>query len=57
MRSDTDVLGELSLVWDSLSLGSVDVVDKSRGAILLDVGLSFAAVPIVDLAFPTLGLG
>ena len=36
---------------------SADVVDKGRGAILLGVGLSFAALPIVALAFATLGLG
>ena len=36
---------------------SVDFVNKGRGTILLGVGLSFAAVPIVDLALSTLGLG
>ena len=36
---------------------SVDVVDKGKGVILLGVGLSFATVPIADLAFATLGLG
>ena len=36
---------------------SVDVVDKGRGVILLGVGLSFASLPTVALAFATLGLG
>ena len=35
---------------------NADVVDKGSGAILLGEGLSFATVPIVDLAFTTLGL-
>ena len=33
------------------------MVDKGRGVILLGVGLSFATVPIVDLAFAILGFG
>ena len=36
---------------------SVEVVDKGRGVILLGVGLSFASLPNVVLAFATLGLG
>ena len=36
---------------------SVDVVDKGRGVILLGVDLSFASLPVVALAFATLGLG
>ena len=57
-RSDTKVSGEPSLVWDSLSLRNADVVDKCRGTqILLGVGLSFATVPIVCLAFATHGTG
>ena len=51
------MLGEASLVWGSLSLRSVDVVDKGRGIILLGVGLSFASLPVVALAFATPGLG
>ena len=36
---------------------SVDVVDKGRGIILLGVGLPFASLPVVALAFATPGLG
>ena len=36
---------------------SVDVVDKGRGIILLGVGLSFASLPVVALAFATPELG
>ena len=36
---------------------SVDIVDKGRGLILLGVGLSFASLPVVALAFATPGLG
>ena len=36
---------------------SVDDVDKGRGMILLGVGLPFASLPIVALAFATPGLG
>ena len=36
---------------------SVDVVDKGRGVMRLGVGLSFASLPVVALAFATLGLG
>ena len=36
---------------------SADVVDKGRGVILLGVGLFFASLPNVALAFSTLGLG
>ena len=57
VRSDTELPGEASLVWGSLSLRSVDVVDKGRGIILLGVGLSFASLPIVALAIATVGLG
>ena len=57
VRSDTALPGDASLVCDSLSLRSADVVDKGRDAILLGVGLSFAIVPIVEFAFTTLGLG
>ena len=57
VRSETELPGEASLVWASLSLRSVDVVDKGRGVILLGVGWSFASLPTVALAFPTLGLG
>ena len=57
VRSDTELPGKASLVWDSLSLRSVDVVYKGRGVILLGVGLSFASLPSVVLAFATLGLG
>ena len=49
--------GEASLVWGSLSLRSVDAVDKGRGIILLGVGLPFASLPVVTLAFATPGLG
>ena len=57
MRSETELLGEASLVRGSLSKRSVDVVDKGRGVILLGVGLSFASLPVVALGFATLGLG
>ena len=57
MRSETELPGEASLVWGSLSLRSVDVVDKGRGVIRLGVGLSFASLPVVALGFATLGLG
>ena len=57
VRSDTDFPGETSLVWNSFSLRSADLVDKGRGAILLSVGLSFVIVPTVDLAIATLGIG
>ena len=36
---------------------SADLVDKGRGVIPLGVGLSFASLPTVALAFTTLGLG
>ena len=36
---------------------SADVVDKGMGVILLGVGLSFASLPVVGLAFTTPGLG
>ena len=36
---------------------SVDVVDKGRGMILLGVGLSFACLPVIGLAFATPRLG
>ena len=36
---------------------SVAVVDKGRGVILLGVGLPFASLPVIGLAFATLGLG
>ena len=49
--------GEASLIWGSLSLRSVDVVDRGRGITLLGVGLSFASLPVVALGFATLGLG
>ena len=35
---------------------SVDDVDKGRGIILLGVGLPFASLPVIGLAFPTPGL-
>ena len=57
MRSETELPGEASLVWGSLSFRSVDVVDKGRVVILLGVGLSFAYLPNLALAFATLGLG
>ena len=56
-RSETELPGEASLVWGSLSLRSADVVDKGRGVILLGVGLSFASLPVVALACATPGLG
>ena len=57
VRYDTNVPCELSLICYSLSLRKADVVDKGRGRILLlGVGLSFTTVPIVDLAFATLGV-
>ena len=36
---------------------SADVVDKGRGIILLGVGLFFASLPVIVLAFATPGLG
>ena len=57
MRSETELPGEASLVGGSLSLRSVDVVDKGRGVILLGVGLPFACLPVVAFVFATLGLG
>ena len=57
VRSESELPGEASLVWGSLGLRSADVVDKGRGVILLGVGLSFASLPVVTLAFATSGLG
>ena len=56
VRSETELPGEASLVWGSLSLRRVDIVDKGRGIILLGVGLPFASLPVTGLAFATLGL-
>ena len=54
VRSDTDVLGELSLVCDSLSFGSAEPNAKGRGTIPL-LAVAFAKVFFAKLAFAIRG--
>ena len=55
LLSDTAGLGELSLVWDSLSFQSAELEAKGSGTIeLLGIGVAFAMVPIAEIVFATL---
>ena len=57
VRTDTAFPGELSLVCDSLRLRSVDVAAKDKGPMLLPgVGITFSALPFVEVAFTILGV-
>lgn len=57
VRSDTAFAGELSLVCESLIIPRSELVAKVRGKLLLvTLGVRFATVSVVELAFATLGL-
>ena len=56
VRSETVLLGELSLDCDALRFRSVEPDAKGRDTMkLVGVGVAFARVPFAELAFATFG--
>ena len=57
VRFEIDFHAGLSLVYDSLSMRSVDLADNGRGAILLDVDFTVVLAPVGGFTFTTPELG
>ena len=54
VRNDTAIPAELSVLCGSVSFRNVDVHAKASSAMLIaGVGVTFAVVPLIELAFAT----